>query len=155
VLYLDSSALVKGYLQEIGSRKLRAKIGQITAAKVPVLTSFLSHAEINAVLARKLKDGSLPTIEYHQAIKRFESDWRTYLTLIELRQVVLNIVPDLVRKHPLRGSDAVQLASAIWAANATHSRGKMQTPVVFATSDKQLAIAAESEQFEIFNPETP
>lgn len=156
MLYLDSSALVKRYLRENGSQKLAAKLSEAARANDAVLLSFLSYAEIHAVLGRKLRDRSLPAPEYHWAAARFESDWRTNLTPIEVSQLVLDLIPGLVKRHPLKAADAIQLASALWAANAVRPR-RMQKPsqgqMVFATSDKQLAAAAEYEQFEVFNPE--
>jgi len=122
------------------------------------LTSFLTYAEIHAVFSRKLRDGSLLTAEHHLAVTRFDSDWKTYFVRVELSHVVLTLVRDLVGKHPLKASDAIQLASASWAIQPTRTRGGRkgtQRSAVFATADKQLATAAEYEQFEVFNPEVP
>jgi uncharacterized protein len=157
MLYVDSSALSKRYLQEPGSPELAIKLQEAGKAKDPVLTSFLTYAEIHTVLGRKLRDGSLLPAEYHFAVTQFDSDWRTYFVLVEVSQLVLSLVPELVKRHPLKASDAVQLASAFWAAQAAGLRTQKsaQRARVFATSDKQLAAAAEYEQFEVFNPETP
>ena len=152
MLYLDSSALSKRYLQEKGSDELKITLQSADKIRDPVLTSFLSYAEIHAALARKLKERSFRMTEYHSAIARFDSDWRTYLTRVELSQRVLAFVPDLVKRHPLKGSDAVQLASALWAASAAQPE-PAQTSMVFVTADKQLAGAAEKEQLQVFNPE--
>jgi uncharacterized protein len=154
VLYVDSSALIKRYLDEIGSDALNNKVQKTARAGLQILTSVLSYAEIHAVLARRLKEQLLRVTEYHSAVTRFDSDWRKSLARVELSQSVLDFVPDLVKRHPLKGADAIQLASALWAARAIQmgSAGKAQTPVGFATSDKQLAAAAEYEQLEVFNP---
>jgi hypothetical protein len=157
-LYLDSSALSKRYLQEAGSSELAIKLGEAAKAKDPVLTSFLSYAEIHTVLGRKLRDGSLLAAEYHFAARRFNSDWHTFFVLVEVSQPVLSLVPDLVKRHPLKASDAVQLASALWAAQSARRRQSQrgaQRPAVVATADRQLATAAEYEQFEVFNPGMP
>ena len=160
MLYLDSSALIKGYVQEKGSHELRTRVQRATETKDPVLTSLFSYAEIHAVLGRKLKEKNILAADYHFAVTRFESDWRTYFGIVEVSQRVLNFVPDLTKRdrYPLRGADAVHLASALWVEQSTHRRGMQksaQRAVVFATSDGQLAAAAEYEQFEVFNPEIP
>jgi uncharacterized protein len=156
VLYADSSALIKRYLEERGTKKLNAKIDKTTSAFHSVLTSVLSYAEIHAALARKLNDRTLRATEYHGAATRFDSDWKTYLTTVELSPVVLALVPDLVKRHPLKGSDAVHLASAIWVRQSVRL-GKTQKSLleslVFATSDKQLGRAAEKEQLQVYGPE--
>lgn len=156
MLYADSSALIERYLEERGTQNLNAKIDNSTSAFLSVLTSVLSYAEIHAALARKLHERTLRTTEYHWATTRFDSDWKTYLTRVELSPVVLARVPDLVRRHPLKGSDAVHLASAIWIRQSIQfdkMQKSLSESLVFATSDKQLGRAAEKEQLQVFDPE--
>jgi len=115
VLYADSSVLVKRYLQERGSEKLNAKIAKAAEGYQRVLTSVLTFAEVHTALARKLQEKpSLRAAEYHWATTRFNSDWRTYLTRVELIPEVLDFIPDLAKRHFLKASDAVHLASALW-----------------------------------------
>jgi hypothetical protein len=157
VLYADSSALVKRYLEERGSDELNAKITEVTKARHRVLTSVLSFAEVHAAMARKLRGRPpLRATEYHWVTARFDSDWRTYLTRVELTTSVLNLIPDLVKRHFLRGSDAIHLASALRIRESIESvgaKGTLAETMIFATSDKQLARAAEYEQLEVFDPE--
>ena len=155
MLYVDSSVLVKRYVREIGTDALNLRMERALAADAPILTSVLTYAEIHATLARRLKEQLLRVAEYHAATTRFDSDWRTYLSQVDLLQVVLNLIPELVKKYPLKGADAIHLASALWAAYAVQT-GKTTKPtsvVVFATSDKRLAEAAKAEMFETFNPQ--
>ena len=157
MLYTDSSALVKRYLEERGSNELNAKIAQTTRARHRVLTSVLSFAEVHAAMARKLRERpALKATEYHWATARFDSDWKTYLTRVDLTTAVLTLIPDLVKRHFLRGSDAIHLASALWVRESLEfgkAKGTSAETLIFATSDKQLARAAEYEQLEVFNPE--
>jgi len=146
VLYVDSSALIKRYLDEIGSDALNNKLQKAARAGDWILTSVLSYAEIHAVFARKLKEELLRVTEYHWAVTRFDSDWRLKLARVELSQSVLDLVPDLVKKerHRLKGADAIQLPSALWAARAIPAgrTSRAKRPVGFAASDKQLIAAA-------------
>lgn len=157
MLYADSSALVKRYLEERGSKELNAKLEKTIRALHPVLTSVLTFAEVHAALARKLDERPpLRATEYHWATTRFDSDWRTYLTRVELTPAVLDLIPDLVRKYFLKGSDAVHLATALWVRNFLEIdklQKSLPEPLIFATSDKRLTNAAEREQFEVFDPE--
>jgi len=41
------------------------------------------------------------------------------LTIVETRAALVGLVPDLVIRHPLRGYDAVQLATALTVRRAT------------------------------------
>jgi uncharacterized protein len=158
VLYLDSSALSKRYLKETGWQELAHKVQETTSKKQRVLTSVVTYAELHAALGRKLRDGSMLPAEHHWATTYFEADWRTYLSLIEVSQAVLSFIPDLVKRHPMKGSDATHLASAIWAADSLQRRGSRslgRSSLLFATSDRQLVAAAKTERLEVFNPEKP
>ena len=155
MLYVDSSALIKRYLQESGSKQINARIEQNTKLVLPVITSVLTYAEIHTALARKLKDRTLPVIEHHRAASRFESEWKTYLGRIELKPGVLAIVANLVKKHPLKTADAIHLASAISINRQLHAGKEKGSSLefIFATSGQQLSRAAEKESFQVFNPE--
>jgi len=157
VLYADSCALVKRYLAERGSDRLNAKIMETARSRHRVLTSVLSFAEVHAAIARKLRERPpLRATEYHWATARFDSDWRTYLTRVDLSTDVLKLIPNLVKRHILKGSDAIHLASALWVRESLEfdrAKATSAETLIFATSDKQLARAAEYEQLEVFNPE--
>jgi predicted nucleic acid-binding protein len=60
ILYLDTSALVKLYVEEPGSRTVRALLER---AQV-VSTSRVAYVEMRAGLARKLRQGELSEEEY-------------------------------------------------------------------------------------------
>lgn len=159
MVYVDSSALVKRYLQEAGSARLNFKLDQAANAQQPILASVLSFAELHAVFARKLKEGrDISPVAHHLAATRFNSDWRTYFTPVELIPQILQLIPDLVWKHPLKGADGVHLASALWMqARLMPARlGQVsRVRLTFITSDQQLAKAAENEQLPVFDPENP
>jgi hypothetical protein len=70
---------------------------------------------------------------------------------------VLVFVRDLVRGFPLRGADAIHLASAHWLRDMARLGMKVDQytgPLVFVSSDKRLAKAAAKNHLEVFNPET-
>jgi len=157
VLYADSSVLVKRYLEERGSEKLIAKIAEVTNALDRVVTSVLSFAEVHAALARKLQERPpLRATEYHWATTRFNYDWRSYLTRVDLHADVLNLIPNLVKRHFLRGADVIHLASALWVQRRLELERIHETlpeSLILATSDKQLKIAASAEGLTVFDPE--
>ncbi len=103
-----------------------------------------------------MQDKSLPAREFARTRRRFDSDWVSRLSPIDLGPAVLSIVRDVVRAG-LRSADAVHLASAIWLRDTT-SLGLIpdvkSTSVVFLTSDEKLAQAALKRRFEVFNPRT-
>jgi hypothetical protein len=157
VLYLDSSALVKRYKNEPGTDALNERLSEETKNARRVFTSVLTFAEIHAVIARQSQETRLSTAEAEAIHDSFDADWVVGLSPIELFAGVLVSIRGIVRTHPLRGADAVHLASAIWLRDMTRVGGKPLQHgerIVFGTSDKQLTIAAQKYNLEIFNPET-
>lgn len=140
ILFLDSSALVKVYIAEPGSERMRAALARAEAPAV----SILAFAEIHATFARRHREGLLLTAELEELHLRFAADWKA-LIHVPLEETVLALVPALCGSHPLRGADAVHLASSL----LFHHEG---LEVLFACSDRQLLDAAAGEGLTLFDP---
>ena len=151
MLYFDSSALIKHYVQEKGSEKVGKNLRDEEEASRPVFTSVLTFAEIHAALARRAKDRSLSADAFIRARTSFDSDWVFGLSAVDLGPGVLNIVRNTVDQFALRGADMVHLASAIWLRDTVGTSSGNQ--VLFFSSDKLLARAAAGCGLEVFNPE--
>jgi len=152
VLYFDSSALIKNYVQEKGTEEVRTNLQDEEEASRPVFTSVLTFAEIHAALARRAKDRSLSSNEFIRARTNFDSDWVTGVSAVDLGPGVLSVVRNTVDRFALRGADMVHLASAIWLRDtAVTTRSGNQ--LVFLSSDKSLVKAAAGCGLETFNPE--
>lgn len=140
ILFLDTSALVKLYLTEAGSEAILGRIENMVAA-----VSHLTYGETYATFARRLREGLLSTDEFRTLQDAFESDWDS-LTKIPFSSGVLQHVPRLCTQYPLRGADAMQLACASMLQSE-------DVEVLFATSDRQLIAAGNSEGLATFDPE--
>ncbi len=105
--FLDSSALVKRYAAEPGS----AAVERATRS-VAVAVARIAHVEVAATLARLARDGVLGQGQRDAALDRLDEDVRRW-RIVELRPRVTAATRVLVCRHPLRGYDAVQLASAL------------------------------------------
>jgi predicted nucleic acid-binding protein len=143
VIYLDTSALIKRFLNEKGSPLVQSLVTE----KGPVATAKIAYAEIFAGLARKLREGNLSKTLHALACRQFERDWQSYLR-VELQDDILYLARDLVQRHPLRGFDAVHLASALNLKTA------LGAEVTFAAADGRLLRAAGAEKLEPLNVET-
>ena len=157
MLYLDSSALFKRYQNEPGTEALNAKLRQEAKGLRSVFTSVLTYAEIHAAFARRAREKLLSAEEAAAVQGEFDTDWVLSISPIDLATGVLVSVRDLVRSFPLRGADAIHLASALWLRDMSRLGMKVDQyagPVVFVSSDKQLAKAAAKSHLEVFNPET-
>lgn len=132
IYYLDTSALVKRYVAEPGSQAVRRTIGAKTVA-----TSRVAYAELAATAARLAREGSIDLRGRDRILTRLEADFAA-MTVVELRPVVLRKAAELVTRAPLRGYDAVHLASAVVLAQRGAS-------VDFWSSDALLVRAARAE----------
>jgi uncharacterized protein len=156
VLYLDASALIKLYVREPGSDRVRREMESEEAGGRPIFTSVLTFVEVHAAFVQKVRDRSLTNRQFHTCCQRFDTDW-IGLTPVPLDASVLLIVRDVVNLG-LKGADAVQLASAMWLKNSLIAGafpGATTTNVTFGTSDKRLIKAATIKKLGVFDPQTP
>jgi predicted nucleic acid-binding protein len=133
--FLDTSALVKRYVAERGSEDVRRRFrsGTIGVARI-------AYAELAAGLARRRREDALTSAAFDSILARLDRDFAK-LIVVEIRPALIGMVPDLVRRHPLRGYDAVQLAAAL----ALKGRGVVE---VWA-SDGPLLEAARGEGLKV------
>jgi len=105
-LYLDTSSLVKLYVEEAGSGEVRDLVAQVTV----VATSIVAYAETRAALARLRRSGDLTPAESSAAKRAFEAQWPAFLT-VEVTAPVSREAGELAERYALRGFDALHLAS--------------------------------------------
>lgn len=142
IAYLDSSALVKRYVQERGS----AAVDRWFASAELLCTAKLAYPEVLAGLARKLREGGMTRANHRKAREHFLKEWEA-LTVAELTDGVLAGCRRLLESHPLRGADAVHLATALQLQRS------LQEEVAFICADVRLLKAAAAERLTPLNPE--
>jgi predicted nucleic acid-binding protein len=140
--YLDTSALIKRFVAEKGSSVVETLVSQ----EGPAATGKIAYAEVYAGLTRKHREGHLPSSQYALACRQFESDWQAYIR-VDLQDEILILARDLIRRHPLRGFDAIHLASALSLKTA------LGEDVTFAAADERLLRAAKAERLRPLNVE--
>jgi predicted nucleic acid-binding protein len=134
MLYFDASALSKRYVREKGSVKVR----RLLSADLPA-TSRYSALEIASALARRAREGAISEGDLDRALAALQDDLAAML-LVELTPEVVTRAQALLRRHPLRAGDAVQLASCL------HLREELGDEVVLVAFDERLAVAARKER---------
>ena len=132
--YLDTSSLVKLYVEEDGSRIVR----EFVERSEIVATSVVAYPEARAALARQRRGGGLTAAGYDRARTDFERDWPRYLT-VAVSEAVYRSAGDLAEKHHLRGFDSLHLASYL----SLLQEGQKQ--IEFSSSDETLNRAARKE----------
>ncbi len=138
ILYLDTSSLVKLYVEEEGSEEVRRQIAGATV----VATSAIAYVEARAAFARKRREGGLSEEEYGHMSDGFGQEWGAFLA-IGVSEAIVSLAGDLAERHDLRGFDAIHLASALAL------RDRTQSSVVFSCADGRLRAAAQAEGLDI------
>lgn len=104
--YLDTSALVKRFVSEAGSREIRS----LLTGNEPIASATIAYAELYSGLTRRHREGVLSQLQYRLACRRFERDWMA-LVKVELGAEILSSARGLIQRHSLRAFDAIHLAS--------------------------------------------
>lgn len=136
--YVDSSVLVKHYVENEKSSSHASQL--IHSHKVYV--SSIAQIEVLSALSRKYQLGEVSQEESTTLKKTFLSDCKK-MGIVELREEVISEAQDLVFRVSIKTLDSIHLASAIILKQI------IETSYPFVTSDKQLAVAAEKEGFEV------
>jgi predicted nucleic acid-binding protein len=105
-LYLDTSSLVKLYVEEVGSQDVR----DLVAEAAVVTTSVVAYPEVRAALARLRRSGDLSPTKLAPAKRDFEAQWPAFLTLA-VTAALGREAGELAEQYALRGFDALHLAS--------------------------------------------
>ena len=143
MIYFDTSALIKIFVQEKGSETAQL----LTQSPFPPATAAIAYAEMYSGFNRRKREGYISTKQYTSLSKQFEEHWATF-TRIELIGDVLVLAKTLLERHPLRAMDAIHLASAI----SLHKG--IQENLQFAAADNRLLDAALAEHLSPLNIET-
>ncbi len=131
LLYLDTSALVKLYVDEAWSDFV---VGLHQQAEI-IASHQIVFVEFHAALARRNREGDIATEQFVALKKTFTEDWANYLR-VQTEQPLLESAAELAEAFSLRACDSVHLAAArLLEQNSDQA-------VMFACFDKRLNLAA-------------
>lgn len=139
--FWDSSAIVP-LLVEQASTKVAARWH---AEDPSMLVWWATPVECESALARLVRAGQLPREAAAASLERLQalsSQW----TEVEPAPALRDVACRLLRAHPLRAGDALQLAAALRYADAAGEA------VVFLSLDDRLATAARAERLAVLPP---
>lgn len=130
ILYLDTSALVKLYVTEAGSKQVASAVEKADT----LASSMLTYPETLATFARAGREARLNPFELATILSAFEKDWQGY-TRLDVSADVADLAGALAARYPLKGADAVHLASG-------YLLNELYGGVHFLSFDRQLNAAA-------------
>ena len=148
VYFLDSSALIKRYVSEIGMAWIQTLVDPNTRNKL--IIARIAWVEVLSALWRRQREGNLSPASVIKAIRAFRYDLDTQYQVIELDRALAEAAGQLIGKHPLRAYDAVQLASAL-RVHISFSRAR-SVALTFLTADDRLLAIAQVEGLLTDNP---
>ncbi len=136
--YWDSSAIIPLLVVESTSDRVR----EVHSADPAIATWWGTTVECVSALARLERDGAMTSAGLGSSITRVRRALTTW-TQVQPSDDVREQAIRLLRVHPLRAADAIQLAAAIVASE--FQPGTLE----FVTLDKNQGAAADKEGFRV------
>jgi hypothetical protein len=146
VFFLDTSALVKRYVAEVGSRTV---VELIAAPDANVLIADIARAEFASALNRRVRDGTISP-EQHRVLKSaFAFHLVDDYLVAPLESSHISAACRVIDAHGLRAYDGVQLAVALSLRDLLAGTGEV---VRLVSADPRLNAAACAEGFAVIDP---
>jgi predicted nucleic acid-binding protein len=77
ILYLDTSSMLKLYVEELGTVEVYEK----SERSEVVASSVVAYPEAHAALARRYREGALSRVELKTILEQFQETWVDFLTV--------------------------------------------------------------------------
>lgn len=127
--FVDTSSLFKKYVEEKGSEEL----DDLLQSTSEIAISPVTWTEMNAVLARRLREKILTSQQASWLKSQIEKDFQSFYHVI-WNETLEKTAVELVYEYSLATLDAIQLAS-----------GVLSKADLFVTSDRNLFEEAKKE----------
>ena len=109
--FVDSSALVKRYVQEAGTAWVRG-ITRHSPSTI-IYIARITAVEVTSAVARRRKGRTLTSARASSILHRFRQHLAGRYAVVEITPALFNDAMRLANTHALRAYDAVQLAAAL------------------------------------------
>lgn len=145
VYYVDTSVMVKRYINEQGSAAAR----QLFAPSHVCVTSVMTLTEVWSAFNRLRREHRIDANGYADLVQASIAHWKSFM-IVDIDDALIEQTRPLFERHPLRAADALQLASALYANRPLVAAGL--PPLTFLAADERLLLAAHAEGLPIHNP---
>ena len=145
-VYLDTSALIKLYVEEEGTAQVMALTEDLDGVQIVILDITL--IECRSAVRRREREGDIPGADADRILKQIEEDAAAFL-LQPSTSAIMGEAARLIDRHPLRTYDALQLAGCLVV------RHDVPGPLTFVCADARLCAAAGLEGVAVLNPLSP
>ncbi len=142
--FLDTSALVKLYVQEPGTDRLLHLLSTSSDDRFAVLS--LSAVEARSAIRRRQRAGDIDRDSANLILDALQKHMESKFIRQAVNDTVIDAALELIDRYALRAYDAVQL-SACLVLDAIEPHDS-----TFVCSDRQLVEAARSEKLSVLDP---
>lgn len=142
--FLDTSALVKLYVQEPGTDRLLPLVSDQPGNRLAVLA--ISVAEFRSAIRRRERAGDIDAGVAAALLQALQSHMESRFIRQMVNDPVIDTAKEMIDRYALRAYDAVQLAGClVLCAIAAEA-------FTFVCSDHRLVEADRSEQLRVLDP---
>lgn len=145
IYFLDTSAVIKRYVKEIGTAWVQALT--LPTAPHSHFLARITWVETISAVTRRERSGHLSPPGAAGALSDFQQDFGRQYIPVEISAALIGHAGSLARLHALRGYDAVQLAAAL------EVRAKIPS-LILVSADAALNTAATAEGLPVEDPNT-
>lgn len=142
--FLETSALVKLYVQEPGTDRLLPLVSNRPENRFAVLA--ISAVEARSAIRRRQRGGDIEPDSANLVLDSLQKHMETLFIRQVVNDTVIEGALEMVDRYALRAYDAIQLAGCL-VLRAIESQAS-----TFVCSDHQLLAAARSEQLRVLDP---
>lgn len=146
--FLDTSAVVKKYMTEIGSTWIESLTD--SESDNHIILARVTWVETLSAFSRLRRESKIDPTLLAQSIQVFKTDWETQYQIVEVEKSDIETAGDLVQEYPLRAYDSIQLACTL-KIYSTFAKTAPKT-FTFVSADDRLLNAAQAEGLNIENP---
>jgi len=148
IFFFDTSALIKRYLHEKGSSRVRRLL---QTADAIFYQTFVVPLEMTSAFYRQQRGGQMSIEELSFLLRTYGVHSHNEYLLVPYSESLINRAEALISRHPMRALDAIQLASALELRGALPADAP---PLIFVSADDRLVKIAVQEHLQVENPET-
>ena len=148
IYYMDSSCLVKRYVNEIGSGWVLGITDPVAGNEIYIVR--ITGVEVVSAISRRKEESTIISADAAMVIATLKNDLLNEYQIVEVTEQLVNRAMTLAETYGLRGFDAVQLAGACEVQALCSASGI--PPLSFLSADKGLNAAATAEGLSVDDP---
>lgn len=148
IYFIDSSALVKRYVNEAGSTWILGLF--VPTLNNEIFIAAITSVKIVAAITRAERGMRISASDALAVRAQFKNELQIEYQVIEITEGIIMAGMMLAETYGLRGYDAIQLAAGCTVNTLCISSGL--APIVFVSADNELNVAASNEGLIVENP---